>query len=212
MTAQDAGATFLSRRRAQPKRVEKMQLCVARDLVEQHEEWAVQLSDMGAGNGERLAVAFSEEQRELAQKITELEAEIEANSLWFTFERLDRDRWQAIVDDNPPRQDHFIDLAVEFNRDGVLDDVIHESLIDPVFPDCTGTRVNPETQQREPCTHDDCGTYQEWAKHTPRSEWQDIRNLVNMLNSEVVENPKSELASRILATPGADSAPPAPTG
>lgn len=209
MTA--SGADLL-RRHKRTMRVEKIQLCLRPDLVEKHIELNEELAGMAIRSGERLANAATTEAKALAQRIKALESEIEDASAWFEFQQMGRDRWQELVDNNPAREGNVIDAYTGFNRDGVLDDAVRVSLISPVFEDCDGTRANEETGQPEACPHDDCGTYQQWSKQTPASEWQAVRDVVNVVNSGVVENPKSELASRILGTPGDASEQPAATG
>ena len=206
-----SGADVLSRSK-RVKRRESIELCLRPDLVRQHATLGERLAMMTVKAGDRLASAHSADQQTIAQQMLDLEGEIQKHSVWFEFEALGKPEWQAIIDNNPPRMDHQLDVMTGYDRHAVLDDAIHAGLVDPVFDDCPGSRTNPDTGQREQCPHDDCGTYQQWEKETPPGEWDALRELVNLLNSEVVESPKSVLASRILGAPGNDSARPAATG
>ncbi len=193
------GADILKRMRPVLREI-RHEMCLRPDLVEKHEQLEGELLELSAkAGGDRLASGYNEAQRAKAQEIVDLEAEIQECCAWFTFRQLERPAWQAILDNNPPRLEHQLDLFAGYNRDGVLDTAIHDCLVDPVFDDC----------EVQGCTHDECGSYQQWAKHTPPSEWAALRNLVNEINGGVTESPKSELASLILATPAPASGRPA---
>lgn len=198
MSAPQDGRALLAR--IQPtKRRERIQMCMRPDLILAHEEASDALTESTVTVGERLAggAAGSAESKRLAKKVQEIEAAIEGSSMWFILEQLGRPRWQEILDAHPPREDHQIDWISGYNRDGVLDQAIRECLIDPVFEDC----------EDPVCDHSGCGSWQQFEKFCPGGEWAELRNVVNVVNSGVVDPPKSVLASRILAPRGRGSAP-----
>jgi hypothetical protein len=140
--------------------------------------------------------------KDIAAEIQAIEAEIEATAAWFTVRATDRPTWQAMCDRHPPREGFISDMYQGFNVDATLDDAVRECLIDPVFEDCAAAN----------CDHSECGSWEWLMKLLNPSEWQELRDSANRVNSSVVEPPKSELASQILTRRVSGSGRPAATG
>jgi hypothetical protein len=190
------GAELLAR--IKPRfREESTQICLRPDLLD---EWgeadealkASKAKDMVSG---RLAGGVSAETKKLAKRVQELEEQIEQVAITCRFRAMSKDRWQALIDNHPPRAGDQMDLFAGYNRDAVLDAAVRVCLIDPVFADCT----------QEECDHTECGTWQQFAASCNPSEWKELKDTVNSVNRGVVDLPKSVLASQILSSPGSGS-------
>ena len=201
-----SGADLLAR--IKPRLAEtKTQLCLRPDLLEAWEEANDDLEKKQADDqaSQRLASGSSSSSaaRKLAQKVQQIEAEIEASAVWFRFRAMPKDEWQALCAEYPPRKGDQFDVFAGYNRDAVVDAMVRVCMIDPIFIDC------PRSPEDE-CTHDDCGSWQAFLKVCNPSEWNNLRDTVQRVNQGVVDAPKSELASRILRRRASDSKPPAP--
>lgn len=196
-TTPKSGAELLAKIKPQ-FREEATQICMRPDLIDEWDEVNSQLTAARAKDAQsgRLGTGVSQTTKSLAKRLTELEAEIEANAIMFRFRAMNKDRWQAICDNHPPRSGNELDLFAGHNRDAVLDAAVRECLYDPVFEDCT----------EKDCEHDDCGTWQAFVKLCNPSEWKELRDTVGSVNRSVVDLPKSALASSILSRRGSASA------
>lgn len=179
-----SGAELLERIR--PKLAEESTvICLRPDLIEAWEEANDQLQELVASGMKPPRVGSKPtDQIELAKLVTELEAEIEANSATFRFRALPKDEWRALCDNHPPRKGNEVDSLVGYDRDAVLDEAVRRSLIDPVFDD------------------------ESWAQLVAvvsSGEWEELRKAANSVNRGVVESPKSALASQILTRHDATS-------
>lgn len=189
MTDPKNGAELLAA--IQPKRLEEStEIVLAGDLLAQWETAQAELEasrdkDM---SGNRLADGLSAKTRKLAQKVADLEKQIEAQAIKITFRAMMPAQWRALCDTHPPRKGDKLDAYAGYNRDAVLDDAVRDCMIDPVFVDCS----------EADCTHETCGTWQRFVSVVPPGEWEELKNTVNSANRGVVDAPKSELASRIL--------------
>lgn len=172
-------------------------ICLRPDLVDawtQANEALIEAESQKAGN-ERLGSGTSPRAKELAQKVRDIEDEIAAHDLAFTFRGISKDRHSEICDEHPPRPDNNRDLMVGFNRQAVDNAVARECLVDPVFEDCT----------KKGCKHADCGSWQQFLAVCPPGEWDEIVTVVREVNGAVMKAPKSVLASRILDKGGSVS-------
>lgn len=196
MSEPQSGADLLARIRPQ-FREESTQLCLRPDLIDAFEELDAELVRSRAADvaGDRLADGESKRTRELAKKVRELEEEVEAHSIDFHLRAMSKDKWRALCDSHAPRKGNELDAYAGYDRDAVLDEAVRICLFDPVFEDCT----------KAECDHEDCGSWQALVKKLNPSEWRELRDTVNSVNRGVVDAPKSELASRILAKRGSTS-------
>lgn len=192
-----SGADVLARVKPQ-RRVEKTHVCLRADLIAEFQSEDRKLEEMKAellGKSNRMHPGTdpdSPEIRTQARKVRKLEEQIEASQVEFAFESRNKDEWAALTADHPPRKDNQFDHMVGYDRDAVLDALVRECMVSPTFEDCTqGTR-------EEPCTHEDCGSWQQLVAVINPAEWRELRDTANLANSGVVDPPKSPLASRIL--------------
>lgn len=190
MSAPQSGADVL--RRVRPTLAEQStELCLRPDLLEKWQDASDALEETvvrEANSGQRLGSAPSQRQRELAEAVQSIEAEIAEAAVTFTLRALPPHRWRALCDNHPPREGNQIDRVVGYNRDAVLDVAVRECLIDPAFEDCA----------EKDCDHEGCGSWQQFTISCNAGEWNELRQVANTVNLGVVEDPKSELASRIL--------------
>lgn len=203
MNASPVSGKELLQRIRPTRREEKTQLCLRPDLLDRHEALTEQLLEAQSSQGPRLGGSggTSKTSKALAKEIEALEQEIMDHSMWFTMRAVDKATWQSICDRHPPREEFINDLYAGYNTDAVLDDAIRACLVDPVFEDC----------EDPGCEHDACGSWQNLEKVLNHSEWEELRATVNSVNRSVVEPPKSQLASLVLAPRSSASGRPAPT-
>lgn len=173
-------------------------ICMKPALVD---EWQKANSDLidsqtaDAGNGRLAQGGTSTKTRKAAERVRELEEQIEAADVAFTFRKLSKTRHSEICEENPPRDGNQMDLMVGYDRDAVDNAVVLEALIDPVFESC----------EKKNCPHESCGTWQQLLAFLGPGEWAEMVNVVRELNEAVTTAPKSVLASRILDRPGSAS-------
>lgn len=179
------------------RRKERTQLCLRPDLVHEWQVLDEQLSESTQAVGARLGSGVSETQKELAERVLALEAEIEAASLWFHAEAMEKPEFEALKAQHPPRENDQADWFVGYNRDAVLDQMVRRCIYEPVFKSCS----------LQECEHTDCGTWDQLERQSS-AEWEELRRLVNITNSQVVDPPKSLTASRILDLHNRGSVPP----
>lgn len=165
-------------------------ICLRADLVDDFYELNEQLveSQTQDATSARLASGVSAATKKLAKKVRELEEQIEASQVRFVFRSMSKARYSELVDMNPPREGNLYDLHVGYNRDGLQEAQVRESLASPTFEDC-------ETRG---CAHDDCGSWQNLLKMLNPSEFGELVRVAQEVNGMVSEAPKSSLASRIL--------------
>lgn len=166
------------------------QICLptseGRDLMKEHEAANTALAEARSEGvaGTRMVGARRTQDadagpdvRKLAKKVQAIEAEIEANSITFTFEAMPNSKYRDLCDKHPPRDGNQMDQYVGYDREAVEDDLVRACLIDPVFDD------------------------ESWAQFLAvcnPSEWKELRETVAAVNRAVTAVPKSRLASQIL--------------
>lgn len=204
-TTPQNGAELLARIRP-VLATETTQICLRPDLIKAWESASDdlvkgQVDDAASGEG-RMAdrAGPSANTRKLAERVQELEAEIEAHAITFTFQALPKDRWRELTEQHPPRKDNRGDAFMGYNQNAVEDQAVRTCMIDPIFEDCT----------KQGCDHGDCGSWQAFVEVCNPSEWNELREAVRRVNGSVTDLPKSHLASQILLRRGATSKPPAP--
>lgn len=191
------GAAILGR--IKPKRrVERTSVCLRADLasaLEAEDSELERLMREAAGNSNRMnpgGEVDSPAIRAQARKVKKIEDQIVDSQVTFAFESRNKDEWSALTARFAPRPDNQFDQLVGYQRDQVLDALVRECMIEPVFEDCA--QGTPE----QPCAHDDCGSWQQLVKVINPAEWKELKDTANLANSGVVDPPKSLLASRIL--------------
>lgn len=184
MTTPISGADLL--KRIQPKLPEEStEICLRPDLLEAWDVATDELQDAVAKGmtGARVG-SKPKAQKEAAEKVQAIEAEIAAASATFRFRALPKDEWRALCDDHPPRKGNEVDQFTGYDRDAVLDAAVRASLVDPVFDD---------------------ESWAEFAQVVNAGEWEELRKTANSVNRGVVDPPKSALASQILTKRGTAS-------
>lgn len=202
VTAPETGAEMLARVKPQP-RIEETTICLRPDLLAKWEDAQADLQEMqvaDAVGGKRIGTGHSAELKKQAKYVQELEAEIDATQTTFVFEGMNKDRWQALCDEHPPRKGNEMDFYVGYQRDSVTDESVRKCLLTPVFLDCVV----------KGCEHDECGSWQQLTKTINPGEWAELRTATQKANRAVVSPPKSGLASQVLAKGGTTSRRPAP--
>lgn len=172
-------------------------ICLRADLVDDYYELNDKLAESQTNDASsaRLASGVSAASKKLAKEIRDLEEQIEASQVRFLFRSISKARYSELVDLNPPRDDNVYDLTVGYNRDGLQEAQIRESLVSPTFEDC----------DKRGCQHDDCGSWQALLKVLNPSEYGELVRVSQEVNGVVTEAPKSQLASRILDKGGSSS-------
>lgn len=183
-----SGADLLARIKPRAKEV-TTELCMRPDLLEAHEaasEALAQARVEDAGGGRMADGGVSAKTKKLAQKVREIEAEIQENVIVFRLRAMPQDKWRALCDNHPPRKGNDMDFMVGYDRDAVTDAGVRACIYDPVFDDRSWAEL--------------------MAVLNP-SEWQELRHAFNLANQAVVDAPKSALASQILEKRGRGSMP-----
>lgn len=177
-------------------RVESTHLCLRPDLIEEHARLEQELNEIEVATHDedgkrtgRLAGGTASRARELAKQITDLEEQIEATRVEFTFRAMPHHQWQALCDKNPPRENNQVDAFYGFNQEAVYSEAIRLSLIDPVFDD---------------------DSWKQFVDVCNPTEWRELRDMVQLVNRSVSDAPKSPLASQVLARRGSAQKQPKP--
>jgi hypothetical protein len=168
-------------------------ICLKPDLVDEFlaAEEELAKSQVDDATSARLASGVSAKTKKLAQKVRDLEEQIEAAQVRFVFRSMGRTRFSELVTLCPPRDKNLFDYQLGYDRDAMLDAQIRECLVSPVFEDCTEVG----------CDHADCGTWQQLMEAMNVSEYGELARVVQEVNGVVTEAPKSQRASRILDKP-----------
>lgn len=194
-----SGADFLARIKPSVKE-ERVQLCLRADLLEEWESAQKELLEATQGETasavKRLSSGMSEDARKKAERVQQIEAQIDETTAWFLMRQMSKDKWQALCDRHPARKDNEMDRFVGYNRGAVIDEAVRMCMVDPVFTDC----------KTRGCEHVDCGSWQAFVELCNPTEWEELRQSVNRVNG-VSEAPKSELASQVLGKADSISKP-----
>jgi hypothetical protein len=188
MTTPQNGAELLARIRP-VLATETRQVCLRPDLIKAWEEANTALAESRAAestNRMNPDGAGSTASRKLAKRVQDVEAEIEANAITFTFRALPMGEWRALCDQHPPRDGNQIDHMLGHDRDAVEDAAVRACMIDPDFDDTS---------------------WAEFLAVCNPSEWAELRDAVRTVNGSVTQLPKSLLASQVLAKRATASKP-----
>lgn len=185
MSEPQSGADVLARIRP-VMREEATYLCLRPDLLDRWEDLNKQLvtqqardhGDTEDGPRRRLGQGVSQSASDLAEEIQQVEDEIEATQVKFTLRAMSKHKWRELTDKYPPRKGNQYDLMLGYDPQSVWDDAVRECLIDPDFDD---------------------KSWSEFMQVCNPSEWDELVGVTRSVNRSVVDVPKSELASRILA-------------
>lgn len=188
-----SGAEVLARIRP-VMREESTYLCLRPDLLDRWEDLNKELvesqardagsSDPDEGPRRRLGTTTSKTTTALAEEIQSVEAEIEATQVKFTLRAMSKHRWRELCDTHPPRKGNQYDLMLGYDPASVWDDAVRVCLVDPEFDDVS---------------------WAEFMRVCNPSEWDELVAVARSVNRSVVDVPKSDLASRILARRSAGS-------
>jgi hypothetical protein len=196
MTDPRSGADILALHRGEDdkprKRTGVAHICMRPDLIDEWQDaqdHLVQCKVEDEGKGRLGQGGTSAKTRKAAERVQELEQQIEDADVAFTFEKLGKTRVSEIQDENPPRDGNMLDYSVGYNREAVDNTVVYESLVDPVFDRCS----------KKACKHDACGSWEALLKILGPGEWEELTSVVRELSGAVSAPPKSDLASRVLA-------------
>jgi hypothetical protein len=186
------GAQMLAEIQPKPHE-EATWICLKAHLVDEWETATEELrqSQVNDATNPRLGSGVSAKTKKLAQKVRDLEEQIEAAQVRFRFKSMGRGRFSELVPLYPPREGNLYDYQVGYDRDAMLDAQIRECLVEPVFDDCA----------KPGCEHTDCGTWQQLINALNVSEYGELARVVQKANGVVTEAPKSLLASQILDKP-----------
>lgn len=196
IAAPESGAAVLARVNPQ-RRVESTEVCLRADLVAEFHAEDRKLAEMrqqaASGNRNAGGVVDGDDVKAQARKVRKIEDQIVDAQVTFVFTGMSKDAFRALTDSLPPRKGNQLDQMVGYDRDGVMEALVRESLTSPTFEDCTA-----EEETGEKCAHTDCGSWQQLVAVINPSEWGELRDTANLANSAVVDAPKSQLASLIL--------------
>lgn len=166
-------------------RVVRQQVCMRPDLMDVWETAEEKLSEAQTVldlPGRRLSDGgvkkAAGDVKELAQKVKDAEAAAEDASVWFEFQALPVDRYQALLAEHPPRPDDQLDMFAGHNRDAVVDELVRRCLVNPVFSDAG---------------------WAEYKSTCRASVWGALRDAANDANGGPVTAPKSLMASQVLS-------------
>lgn len=129
-----ADAADLIRNARLPQR--SVPICLAGDMVAQHEELSRQLA---VAEAERAAAGSlaGNGNHELAKQIAELEEAMREHTVDFRLQALPRGAWAKLVADHPPRRDDQNKLIDEagFNADTFVAALLRKCLVEPRLDD-----------------------------------------------------------------------------
>lgn len=193
MTTPQNGAELLARIRP-VLGTQSVEIVLRPDLIKAWEQAEQALADARAKEATEGRSRMSEKKtdsanvRKLAKKVKELEDEIQAHAITFTFQAMPKDEYRTLCDQHPPREGNNVDHYVGHNREAVEDAAVRACLIDPVFDD---------------------KSWAEFLAVCNPSEWAELREAVRTVNGSVTGLPKSQMASQVLARRGTTSKQPA---
>ena len=168
---------------------EATEICLRPDLMDEYREAESALTEALANRSNARLADKPVDKSVAAQRVKDLEEQIQAASVTFRFRAIPKDEFRALCDDHPPRKGNELDTYMGYNRDAVLDAAVRACMIDPVFDDAS---------------------WAEFVAVVNGGEWEELRRVVNSVNRGVHDAPKSVLASRILTKGGVGSEPLAP--
>jgi hypothetical protein len=108
-------------------------VCLRGDLAAEVEELERQLATQEAIP--RVSIADGGQARATAERIAELQAEMDKFTRQFRLRAMDRHRWTAFILKHPPRQGDEADVRMGYNRDTLLPELVRTCLVDPVLTD-----------------------------------------------------------------------------
>lgn len=113
-----------------PERV--VTICLNGDLAARIDNADAELTRL-QDDGDRLS--GKPQARTLAREIQDLREQMQASEQPFRIRAMPKRRWVEFIVEHPPRADDDADAAIGFNRDTFFDDLVRESIIDPVLTD-----------------------------------------------------------------------------
>lgn len=164
------------------RRIESTKLCTRPDLILEHGRLDAELRDVASSDPDRA--------KELAQAVTDLEAKIAEAQQEFRFQGLADLPWADLLKVHAPTKEQLADNdSLGYNPDTFPAAVIAASSLEPA--------LSPEAVAL-------------LRETVPPSDFEKLWQAALTANREVVDAPKSELATVVLRTSGASSTTAAP--
>lgn len=180
-----SGASILKRIKPQlPETTVKV--CLRPDLIDAHNQANERLQSArksGSKSG-RLASKTTDEERELAKRVRDIEDQLADATVEFRFRGMSPRTWQELLDEHPPRQDNQLDLMYGANRASHPRAAVRASIIEPEWDD---------------------DSWSELLDIVNSGQWEELTAAMRQVNRGVVDDaPFSELASLILTKDDGD--------
>lgn len=186
MSSTESGREILAR--IKPKLAEaSTEICLRPDLLDAYHEAVEALArteQEARKSDRRMATKVTAEVRAAAERVREVEAELEAASVTFHFRALPKDVMRALKDEHPPRKGNELDIWRGYNVDAVVEESVYPSLVSPVF---------------------DEDTWAELVETINDGEWEELRRVAGSVNGQAFRPPKSRAVSEILTRAERDS-------
>ena len=158
-------------------------ICPRADLLERHKEAERRLVESGQSSG-----SLAGEAAELAQRVRDLEDEIDASTRTIKFRALSRRRWRTLLAEHHPLKVHKAD-GLDFNPETFPVAAIAACAVEPSLTQEQAERL---------------------ADALPLGEFEKLWQSVLSVNLGVTDTPKSVLATAILRTNNGSSTTAAP--
>lgn len=168
-------------RRRKPRTL-TYRVCVDPDLVREYE--AAVAEQNAAKSGPRDSLAAGGVPDGLEQRIADLLAQVEANTIPLTFKALPRPEFRALRDGHPPKKDadgnfaRLVDARLGIDADGFAEPLVRASLVSPELDDEDLTALIDEV--------------------LTDGQWDDLFTKLWNLNEEKVDVPFSPAASETM--------------
>lgn len=159
--------------------------CTNLNLKAEHERAVVALEDARKNAAGDPREAGSPALTEAAQRVQELEREMQAHTVEFTIRGLRRKVWVEFFESHPARPDNVGDKRVGFDT-SALDPIIAQSIV-------AVTRHDGQPEQFDPAAE-----WEDLADKMTNGQWSDFANAVIEVNHEVRSAPFSPLASVVI--------------
>ena len=113
------------------------------DLLAEHQAALEELERLNRvqSASDRLNSAYSKEIREQAQKVQDLEAQMNESTVCVKLKALKRAQYAEVVANHPPREDNDVDTAFGVNTDTFGDELLPLSIVD-AWNKATGEKVD----------------------------------------------------------------------
>lgn len=138
-------------------------------------EWEQAKADLTASRSAVSTVNDPPEVRELATRVADLERDLSEATVDFVFEALPRRQWADLVAKHPARKDNATDKMLGYDVDAVTFAAARASLVEPTL---------------------DADDWDRLDDHLSAGQWEQVKNIVLMVNAGKVDVPFSRAVSR----------------